>query len=86
MVTPIFKKGTKLDSGNYRPVSLTSHIGKLLESLTRDAMINHLSQNRLINGSQHGFRHKKSCLTTSTNAVAYTPLKYGIQFNVHTEP
>ena len=44
-ITPIFKKGTKLDSGNYRPVSLTSHIGKLLESLIRDAMINHLSQN-----------------------------------------
>ena len=64
-VTPIFKKGTKLDSGNYRPVtgSLTSHIGKLLESLIRDAMINHVIQNRLINESQHGFRHKKSCLT-----------------------
>ena len=27
-VTPIFKKGSKLDSGNYRPVSHTSHIDK----------------------------------------------------------
>ena len=27
-VAAIFKKGTKLDSGNYRPVSHTSHIDK----------------------------------------------------------
>ena len=72
-VTPIFEKGTKLDSGNYRQVSLTSHIGKLLESLIRDTMINHLSQNRLINESQHGFtfRHKKSCLTNLLEYLEY---------------
>ena len=70
-VTPMFKKGTKLDSGNYRPVSLTSHIGKLLESLIRDAMINHLSHNRLINKSQHGLRHKKSCLTNLLEYLEY---------------
>ena len=65
------KKGTKLESGNYRPVSLTSHIGKLLESLIRDAVINHLSQNRLIDESQHGFRHKKSCLTNLLEYLEY---------------
>jgi len=70
-VTPIFKKGTKLDSGNNRPVSLTSRTGKLLESLIRDAMINHVIQNRLINESQHGFRHKKSCLTNLLEYLEY---------------
>ena len=32
-VTPIFKKGNKSDPGNYRPISLTSQICKVLESI-----------------------------------------------------
>jgi len=34
-------------------------------------MINHLSENRLINESQHGFRHKKSCLTNLLEYLEY---------------
>ena len=34
-------------------------------------MINHLSQNRLINESQHGFRHQKSCLTNFLEYLKY---------------
>jgi len=33
--------------------------------------INHLSQNRLMNESQHGFRHKKSCLTNLLEYLEY---------------
>src|SRR5260221_1084505 len=62
-VTPLFKKGTKQDPGNYRPVSLTSQICKLLESIIKDNIINHLNTNNLINSSQHGFTERKSCLT-----------------------
>ena len=35
-VTPIFKKGDRTDPANYRPVSLTSQVCKVLESIVRD--------------------------------------------------
>ena len=62
-VTPIFKKGTKSSASNYRPVSLTSICGKIMESLLCDKMVQHLTDQNLINSSQHGFLKNKSCLT-----------------------
>ena len=60
-VTAIFKKGIKTDPGNYRPVSLTSIICKILESFIRDAIQTHMEENKLYTTCQHGFRQKKSC-------------------------
>ena len=48
---------------NYRPVSLTSVVGKVLETLIKDQMRNHLNKYKLIKGSQHGFTKDSSCLT-----------------------
>jgi hypothetical protein len=62
-VTPIFKKGTRSEPGNYRPVSLTSVCCKLLESILRDELMKHLTANCLLNPSQHGFMPGKSCTT-----------------------
>ena len=62
-VTPIFKKGTKGDPGNYRPVSLTSIPCRVMESCIRDDIVKHLEVNNLINSSQHGFMRRKSCTT-----------------------
>ena len=62
-VTPIFKKGSKAHPGNYRPISLTSVVCKMLETIIRDKIVKHLEQNNLISDSQHGFRNKRSCLT-----------------------
>ncbi len=62
-VPPIFKKGTKGDPGNYRPVSLTSVPCKLLESIIKDKIMEHLLENNLIKDSQHGFMLGKSCAT-----------------------
>ncbi len=62
-VTPIFKKGKKTDPGNYRPVSLTSICCRILESIIRDSLMDHLLRNDLLANSQHGFMPNKSCCT-----------------------
>ena len=62
-VTPIFKKGQNSEPGNYRPISLTSVVGKLIESIITDHVVQYLESNNLISKNQHGFRSKRSCLT-----------------------
>ena len=62
-ISPIFKKGHRCKPGNYRPVSLTAIICKILEKLVRRNIIDHLEQNELIDPAQHGFVKGRSCVT-----------------------
>jgi len=62
-VVPIFKKGKKIDRGNYRPVSLTSAPGKIMEKMILEVLEAHLGDNAVIGPSQHGFMRGRSCLT-----------------------
>ena len=62
-IIPLFKKGSRNKSENYRPVSLTSVICKLLERLIKDHMVEFLVKHKLLNSSQHGFLKARSCLT-----------------------
>ena len=43
-VTPLFKKGSRTKTTNYRPVSLTSQVVKLLERLVYDQVLLTLNQ------------------------------------------
>ena len=62
-VTAIHKKGSRKEPRNYRPISLTSVICKIMEPLVKGRLITHLEMNNLIGNSQHGFRNKRSYLT-----------------------
>ncbi|KAK4826013.1 hypothetical protein QYF61_003786 [Mycteria americana] len=62
-VTPIYKKGRKEDPGNYRPVSLTSVLGKLMEQIILSAITQLVEDYQGIKPSQRGFRKGRSCLT-----------------------
>ncbi|GAB0207679.1 mitochondrial enolase superfamily member 1 [Grus japonensis] len=62
-VMPIYKKGPKEDPGNYRPVSLTSVPGKIMEQLILSALTRQVQDNQGIRPSQHGFMKGRSCLT-----------------------
>ncbi|RMC09660.1 hypothetical protein DUI87_13446 [Hirundo rustica rustica] len=62
-VTPIDKKGWKDDLGNYRPVSLTSVPGKIMEQIILSAITWHLQDGWGIRPRQHRFGMGRSCLT-----------------------
>lgn len=62
-VSPIFKKGNRNSPENFRPVSITSIPCKILESIIRDNMVQHLDINKLVAKEQHGFVKGRSCLT-----------------------
>ena len=62
-ITPLFKKGSRNKPESYRPVSVTSVVCKLLETLIREHMVKFLVKLKLINTSQHGFLKARSCLT-----------------------
>ncbi|KFV79947.1 hypothetical protein N308_11790, partial [Struthio camelus australis] len=47
-VSPVFKKGKKEEPGNYRPVSLTSIPGKVMEQLILEVITKHLEDKKVI--------------------------------------
>ena len=70
-VTPIHKKGERCKAENYRPISLTSTIGKILESIIKDQIYQYLTTNDLLVHNQHGFTLGRSCTTQLLHAMDY---------------
>ena len=60
-VNTIYKKGDKTNPSNYRPVSLTCILCKLLEHIICSSLMQHLTRHNILYPLQHGFREKRSC-------------------------
>jgi hypothetical protein len=70
-VSALFKKGAKDMPANYRPISLTSQVCKVLESIIKDHIYNHLCKYSIVRQSQHGFIKNRSCLSNLLNYMEY---------------
>ena len=80
-IVPIFKKGCRSSPENYRPVSLTSIISKLMEKIISKQMMEHILVNDILPKQQHGFLQGKS---TSTNLLE--ALNVWIEMQEHNLP
>ena len=65
VVKPLFKKGDKSKTTNYRPISILSSFSKILEKVMFNQLQNHLNIRKILAEEQFGFR---SDLTTN-NAI-----------------
>ena len=57
-ICPLFKKGERALASNYRPVSLTCILCKLLEHIVYSNIMDHLEKHSLLSDRQHAFRKK----------------------------
>ena len=57
-VSPMFKKGNKSTAANYRPISLTCILCKVMEHNIVSNLVRHLDSNRLMYDLEHGFRER----------------------------
>ena len=62
-ITPIYKKGSRHLAENYRPISLTEALCKIMEKFLRDEIVGHLLKEKLLSPKQYGFITGRSTTT-----------------------
>ena len=70
-IKPLHKKESKLDIGNYRPISLLSNINKIFEKILHNRLTEFFNFHNVIFDNQFGFREKHS---TNHALIALTEL------------
>lgn len=63
-VVPIFKEDKQDGLSNYRSVSLTSILSKVMECLVQDLINKKLQEDNIINTNRHGYMENSFCQTT----------------------
>ena len=72
-VIPVFKKGTKSNVENYRPISLLPVFSKVLERVIHKRLLEFLDRENIISPNQFGFRqnHSTSDVTAYVSSLLY---------------
>ena len=68
-IVPVHKKNDKSNPSNYRPISLTSIVVKVLEKLVHRKVVYALESHGLLSDFQHGFRAGRSTVGLLSEAV-----------------
>ena len=55
LITPIFKKGVKMNPGNYRGISVLSCLGKLFTSILNQRLLRYVFEKNILSKEQLGF-------------------------------
>jgi hypothetical protein len=66
IITPVYKKGDKLLTANYRLISLLKFFSKILEKLIYSRLYKQICTNNIIVKEQYGFR-----INSSTEVASY---------------
>ena len=60
ILKPLYKKGSKLEAKNYRPISLLPVISKIFEKIIHNQTQAYLDENKILYKFQSGFRQNRS--------------------------
>ena len=82
-VVPVHKKGDCRSAANYRPISLTLIVVKVMEKIICKQIITTLDQSNRLGDEQFGFRAQRSTVSLLLAAVHYWSLCLELRNSVH---
>ena len=82
IISPVYKKGKLHLASNYRPISLTCVVSKIMEHIFCKHTLNHLDKFSLLTSCQHGFRKAHLCETQLLLTVDMRSFDHHIQSDV----
>ncbi|CAH2084027.1 unnamed protein product [Euphydryas editha] len=68
-VSPIYKSGSKLEPGNYRPISVLPVISKIFERVIYNRLETYLTSIKFFYDKQYGFRPKSNTLSATIDLI-----------------
>nr|CAD2194430.1 unnamed protein product [Meloidogyne enterolobii] len=84
LIIPLYKKGEKSDPTNYRPISLTCTLCRILERIIAKQLIKYLEDKKFFNQNQFGFLKSRSTTTQllSTMDDLYNAIQDGYNIDI----